>query len=214
MPNWCWNNLSVDGKREDIKRFLDAITNEDGKYDLTLPYPCPEPLQITARFLPEPSEDDDEETKALRKQYQENIENYGTASWYQWNIDNWGTKWPPEINDYDIDDDGKHIHLRFDSAWAPPSALIQKLSAEFQTLSFVIWYDEGGMCFAGAEAYQAGDCIYNGYFEYDSVPEWKELSETDFDDDESWDKASEIIRDVLDQRIDEAESALAKLEVG
>lgn len=210
VPNWCYNNLQVEGSREDIKRFLDAVANEEGQYDLTLPYPCPEELQISATFILGDAEEDDEERAALRKQYAENVEKYGAPHWYDWQVKNWGTKWPPTIDEFFLDD--KRVQFRFDSAWSPPSGLIQKLSAEFQTLTFVLWYDESGMCFAGAESFQAGDMVYNGYFEYDSVPEWSELSDADFDDEESWEKMNEIIRDALDQRIDEAECALSVLE--
>jgi hypothetical protein len=214
MPNWCYNNLTVDGTREGVNNFITAITTEvegEAKIDLTAPYPCPEELQIASRFLSaDDGTDDDEETKMLRQQYAANKEKYGSANWYDWQIDNWGTKWQPDVEEYYLSNDGKNLHMNFDSAWAPPTNLIKKLSEKFPTLQFVLSYDEGGMCFAGAEGFYAGEMVYNGYFEYDSVPEWNELSEADFDDDDSWEQASGIIRDAVDKEWDKAESAVAE----
>lgn len=210
MPNWCYNNLTVDGTREGVNNFLTAITNEDGAYDMTIPYPCPEELQINARFLSADDGTDDEETAALRKQFAENYKKYGARNWYDWQIDNWGTKWAPNVEDHYIQNNGKSVQFSMESAWAPPTNLIKKLSEKFPTLQFVLSYDEGGMCFAGAEGFYAGEMVHNGYFEYDSVPEWKELSEADFDENDLWEQASQIIRDAVDEEWDKAESAVAE----
>ena len=226
MPNWCYNNLLIDGTREDVNNFLTAVTIPDSDqvtdeftsftdYDLTIPFPCPEELQITAKFLNADDGTDDEETAALRKQYAANIAKYDAATWYEWQINNWGTKWAPKIDDAGIEHDGKHAWMRFDSAWSPPSELVAKLSELFPTLQFVLWYSEDGMCFAGAESFYAGETVYYGYFPYDDVKGWNESVEKeetlDHDElDEEWQKREELIRERLDQEIDTAESAVAE----
>jgi hypothetical protein len=218
MPNWCYNNLTIDGTRENISEFLTAITSDlpEGGFDLTIPFPCPEELQITARFLTPDDSNDDEETKALRQQYTTNKEKYGATNWYDWQIENWGTKWSPDIDDLDVQDDGKRIWARFDSAWAPPSQLIQKLSGLFPTLQFVISYEEGGMCFAGAEGFYAGEMVYNGYFQYDSIPILNVIQEKldnlpeGTEEDDVWDEYNEALRTIIDQRWDEADCVVAE----
>lgn len=216
MPNWCYNNLTVDGTREDVNNFLTAITNEDDAYDLTIPFPCPEELQITARFLSADDGTDDEETATLRKQYADNTAKYGATNWYDWQIQNWGTKWAPSVEDYFVQNDGKSVQFMMESAWSPPTQLIEKLSGVFPTLQFVLSYEEGGMCFAGAEGFYAGEMIYNGYFEYDHIPELVKAQEKldnlddSQDDDEVWNEYNVILRETIDQRWDDASCAVAE----
>ena len=60
-----------------------------------------------------------------------------TSDWYQWNCDNWGTKWDLSTDDLDsLDLDGlceaiknnDSFRLQFDTAWAPPIPVLQKMA--------------------------------------------------------------------------------------
>ena len=85
----------------------------------------------------------------------------GYREWYSWAVDNWGTKWPPSVALYEAD--GVSATFRFDSAWSPPSALIQRISEKFPNLTFVLEYSEPGMGFLGAEAFKGGEVISESY---------------------------------------------------
>ena len=79
--------------------------------------------------------------------------------WYNWRVSNWGTKW----NGYDgrISEDGSTF--TFDTAWAPPLPIIEKL-AKLTGQNFVLQYIEEGMFFCGQ--YTAGqDGDYDEFYD-------------------------------------------------
>jgi len=69
--------------------------------------------------------------------------------WYNWRIDNWGTKWDVDPKKVNTQEFNGQISLDFDTAWAPPLQVIEKLSEMFPTAYFQLTYFEPGMCFAG-----------------------------------------------------------------
>ena len=79
----------------------------------------------------------------------------GYEDWYEWCCHNWGTKWPPHVANV-VDTEDTAVMMTFDTAWAPPSELIEKLSKLWPTLQFVLEYSEPGMGFLGATAYKGG----------------------------------------------------------
>lgn len=72
------------------------------------------------KLVPPPTEDpDDIEYNGGTK--------YGTLpGWYQWRCEHWGTKWNAYNQDL-IDISYGCIELKFDTAWAPPIPIIDKL---------------------------------------------------------------------------------------
>lgn len=67
----------------------------------------------------------------------QNQKQYGYTDWYGWSVAHWGTKW--NAMDASITD---HI-LSFQTAWAAPIPVIQKLAVMFPDSSFThIWADE------------------------------------------------------------------------
>jgi hypothetical protein len=79
---------------------------------------------------------------------------FQSNNWYDWNIRNWGTKWDVAVADTDeypetvlidegIDTNQKYFLVyRFDTAWSPPSQVIQKLSLQYPTLKLTLDYEE------------------------------------------------------------------------
>jgi hypothetical protein len=72
----------------------------------------------------------------------------------------WGTKW-------DLDEAMQKecaasliesCECRFDTAWSPPEAAIQRLSEMFPDIYFDLYYVELGCAFAGAAYFEAGHC--------------------------------------------------------
>ena len=75
---------------------------------------------------------------------------YGAQTWYEWSIENWGTKW----NSYGYRDNIENWDeaIQFETAWAAPYPVIEKLASEFPNIRFDhAWADEDlgnncGMC--------------------------------------------------------------------
>lgn len=173
-------------------KFIQAISSPNDEepredYDLTLPFPTPKELVETTAgfFTAKPNENwakhladgtitqewHDELVRNNAEGYiknQENLIKYGHKDWYDWNIANWGTKWSPRVEDLDysdgVDGYGACIDLRYETAWAPPTKLLQTLSRLFPTLKFHTTFDEESQAFVGCEIFMNGN-VYGEYFE-------------------------------------------------
>lgn len=127
-------------------------------------------------------------------------QNMGHPTWYEWCCDNWGTKW----NAYDIEilhtnpgTPDEECTILFDTAWSGVPTLMEKLSAEFPTVTFQYAYadeDMGNNCGFGyligggasmtdhdngsEEAYQLYFDLHPGtrdnYIKTENGYEWKE----------------------------------------
>jgi hypothetical protein len=108
----------------------------------------------------------------LGTEEREMCEREGRPNWYDWNIANWGTKWDVRAELTEISDN--EIEYSFDSAWAPPVAVIAKLAEHFPDLEITHTYAELGCEFAGM-------CVYiNGELEHERRDN---ISFTDDEDD-------------------------------
>ena len=90
-----------------------------------------------------------------------NREKYDCGDWYEWSINNWGTKW--EASEITIED---HL-ICFETAWSPCSPIVEKLADRFPQLAFIYKYFEPGVCLAGREVYEGGECREVEIFDYD-----------------------------------------------
>ena len=66
-------------------------------------------------------------------------------SWYSWNNRNWGTKWDATNPELVVDEENGEnwvLVYKFDTAWAPPVPVIQKLSEQYPTLLLTLDYEE------------------------------------------------------------------------
>lgn len=151
MPNWCENNLSIYGKKEDMEKIMKVITSTEQEYSLLESlYPTPEALNIgDASF----AKDSPEQIA--------NKEKYGYADWYDWRIDKWGCKWPEssleigqeytEYGDYAV------IAFNFETPWSPPIEAFSKISQDYPNLLFCLYYEEPGMGFCGRNVWANGE---------------------------------------------------------
>jgi hypothetical protein len=141
MPNWCNNNLTL--QHEDpamIKRAADALDRGEFLQEFI---PVPEQLKIVAGCVGDPVEQAKLEADTKRNQ-----EELGYSNWYDFQVNEWGTKWDVGGDSQtDIHPDGKMLHTYFDSAWSPPVAAYEKLTAMGFTVGAM--YYEGGMAYAG-----------------------------------------------------------------
>lgn len=151
MPNWCENNLSIYGKQEDMKKFIEVITISEGEYQLLEKlYPTPEELNIgNVSFT-------------LDEQQKANLEKFGYQSWYDWRIDKWGTKW--QESDLSVGqeytenkDETSVIAFNFNTAWGPPIEAFNKIAQDYPNILFCLYYEEPGMGFCGRNVWGSGE---------------------------------------------------------
>jgi hypothetical protein len=82
----------------------------------------------------------------------------GYPGWYEWNVDNWGTKWGA----YQYAERERapgSFTFEFQTAWAVPIPIFEKLASMYPTLVFgLISIDEGGPEYEGT--FQHGLCQF------------------------------------------------------
>ena len=84
---------------------------------------------------------------------------------YEWCKENWGTKWnASNVNIDKLDDEIIVVH--FDTAWAEPTPIIEKLGKMFPSLDFELRYFEGGMGFNGLFICKGGEIKRNSCSDY------------------------------------------------
>ena len=147
MPNYCNNVVEIQGPQHILKTLVDH------KLDFQKIHPYPPELDITAG---REGADDSPEQKALVAAEESNLEKHGYRNWYDWCVANWGTKWNAGGDndamqvDYDEDvaDQGTAL-FQFDTAWAPPLGVLEKLMDTHPELSIECRYHEPGVGFFG-----------------------------------------------------------------
>ena len=159
MPNWCLNNLTVEHSDSGMVDRFERAYNA-GKA-------CNE-------FIPVPED------------------YYDNGKWYDFCVNNWGTKWDIGA---DIGTDreewhglkatrvGNQVSTTFDSAWAPPVGLYNKLVELGYNVKAS--YFESGMAFCGI--WDNGEDHYIEYTSKDMIPVaiWNDFGlENFFADDE------------------------------
>jgi hypothetical protein len=152
MPNWCYNHIEVHGGDEDgweRERFF-----SEREFDDTTP------LQ---KYIPIST-------------YHMTTEGYNDGG-YEWCYENWGSKWPEKSICYLGQDPS--LDFSFDSPWGPPIIGYQKISKMFPELFFLHYYQEDGMCFAGAIIYHDGSQVFSTEIGEKDWPQWDESYETD-----------------------------------
>lgn len=151
MPNWCENIIVL--KHNDpamLEKAAEAWNK--GKF-LQSFVPCPQPLLDTVSGSVGRIGDDplvNYRVELHEAQMTLNLKHFGYKDWYSWCVAEWGTKW-----DIGLDEDQENkaqvengvIHVRFSSAWSPPTGAYDKLV----DLGFEIeaYYYEPGCDFCG-----------------------------------------------------------------
>ena len=173
MPNWCSNNLHMEGDAEEIKRFEDTHNSIPKTWGEDKPNEEKTKLDFSASVW---GEDNDV------KEYS----SYG----YDWQIKHWGTKWNAcEVGHHDS---GLYS---FETAWGPAEAWMVTMSKQYPKLKFVLSYSEPGMGFMGITVALDGDKLFDKCIDFDEArdiikagldpDEEKELK--DLDEDDRWD---------------------------
>lgn len=161
MPNWCQNNITIS-----------PLENEAGHKEM---------FQFMKRLITEQPED-----KFVFFKIFHPIPESESKNWYNWCCQNWGTKWDLNMSTNDLnlsdireiilsellnnDNYIEPLQLDCSSAWSPPIEGLIKVSKDYPNLNFYIYYEEGGMSFAGEATIVAGECNHTA-LDYDSQEE-------------------------------------------
>jgi len=156
MPNWVFNNLTIDGSKEDIakvkaqvgatiKTKYKSADEVDEEIDR-------EPIFSFMNIFP-PPEDKLEEYHAVHGYTGGEKTGDTEYNWYNFNVREWGTKW--DARDVELlDEDEKFLHYRFDTAWSQPTEVIAKLAEQNPNLNITLEYRE--------EQGWGGEIAFNG----------------------------------------------------
>lgn len=130
MPNYVANEVTIKGSRIHVQNLLETIRNTESNKCIDF-----------EKIIPMPKEEED--------------------NWYDWRCENWGTKWnacnEPTLETTDNVDGDMIAVIRFETAWATPSKLIEKLSAMFPTVNISVKYaDEDAGYNCGVYGLRAG----------------------------------------------------------
>jgi len=175
MPNWCTNVVGIKGSIKEVrrvKRFLRGkIPNYAGETDSE-----EKSIFCFHKVIPIPKE-------ILEHGYNNPKAN---IDGYRWQITEWGTKWTAcaeEVIRYEVSKRlNKSILIyRFETAWAEPQPVIQKLSELFPRLTITLIYTEPGMAFGGKVVYKGGRILSEKEYEGDRFA--KRFNNGEFDAD-------------------------------
>ena len=145
MPNWCSNEVTIDGSKEDIAKFVEeCFTDFKGT-----------PVLDFNKVMPEPDYDKPQKDGTHNNGVQKELHDV-MPDWWNWRNDNWGTKWnllpSPEGNltGYDlVGQDDEYIQLEFETAWSPPNGIYNEIFAKYPDLTVNWFYREDGCQLAG-----------------------------------------------------------------
>lgn len=162
MPNWTRNTIEISGKTDDVKQFLETVTQTDTNgevfYTLTSCFPKPTELDnihqghrnIDGISCDVWYEDEDGVRPMLDLVKNELIAKYGTYKPVDWEYRFWGTKWgdcETELaNDVITSDGTREITMTFDSAWGEPFMLLNDIANKYNLNiinTFSIEFEEG-----------------------------------------------------------------------
>ncbi len=147
MPNYAENKLTISGAPGRLAELQAFIAGEDeyGKLTFDFEKVIPTPEELANATSSHPPSADAARLKAT----------YGFPSWYEFRIEQWGTKWNIREDTLSVKEEGddqdpflRKLTLTFDTAWAPPTGIIEALGRKFTDLKFELYACDPGMDYA------------------------------------------------------------------
>jgi hypothetical protein len=143
MPNWCTNILTVTGDGKQIEGFNT--------------YWSPRTFNS---LVPMPEDKETQKSESLACDLRAFGAPDESLDWYYWRHLHWGTKWDCSEEDvYCVIDEEEVLAFEFDTAWSPVVPLVEKVSANFPLLQFLLEYYEAGNGFAGYARFVGGRLV-------------------------------------------------------
>jgi hypothetical protein len=218
MPNWCWQFVTVKGKKEDLQALLSAMRTKDDQgndvYGLNHLYPCPEELANTRAMLWSSNESEQAEIDRIAD---ENVSKFGYKDWYGWANANWGTKWGAcdvyVENESQIDEEGE-LTFRFESAWSPATGLLTQVSAQFPDLIIGFYCREEAEFFATMHVFHEGKMTHEDEVDLSAMPEMGKDKPTDEEWDKYYEEVSKWNSEINDTLIGLMETAMDDVQQG
>ncbi len=143
MPNWCMNRLTVGGLGHGR---IAALWSEQN---------------VFSKVIPQPETFSEEDLHELEKHSRSTFlrPTHITAedAWWWWRNKNWGIKW--DVDEAEVAQGDDETVITFATAWSPPKAGLQNMSASYPDLRFVLVYCEPGEHFAGRAVFGGGRVI-------------------------------------------------------
>lgn len=143
MPNWVTNNVYCRGSAADLAALVTIGTRYQGWLEPLVPMPS----VLTGTI----ADADFTENRAA-------LAATGHADWYSWRLAHWGTKWAE--HGFEVVEPDGILHVRFETAWAPPEEGLRVVSSRFPQVVFTHDWVEPGMIFAGVTNYHRGAQLY------------------------------------------------------
>ena len=173
MPNWVFNQLTIEGSEEDIAKVkaqlnkpFTAQLSEDKEPTL---YSNP---VIAFWNIIAPPEDKIEEYFGVHGYADGEKQGDTEYNWYNFNRTKWGTKWDIGVADgvkYSetelLEESNTELNYKFNTAWAPPTSAIEELSRQYPEVTIILSYEEESE-WGGEIEYLAGEEV--SVSEYDS----------------------------------------------
>ena len=144
MPNHCYNKVTIsvgDADGQNLKVLVDSLKSEENQTDFDFNAILPMPPELEDVDWSEAEEMND----IIRARYKKE---HGSDNWYDWRVNNWGTKW----NSYScelVEQEDDYVVYTFDTAWGPPTGVIEALREQCPDFSISAFFDEPGMQEAG-----------------------------------------------------------------
>ena len=144
MPNHCFNKISISEGNADgqsLQVLVESLKSEENQTDFDFNAILPMPPELENVGWGEAEEMNDIEKAKYKKEF-------GSIYWYDWRVDKWGTKW----NSYNceiVEHEDDYVVYTFDTAWGPPTGVIEALREQCPDFSISAFYDEPGMEMAG-----------------------------------------------------------------
>lgn len=184
MPNWCSNNLTIYGPKQDRDRLLEAATNDKGV------------LAFCENLIPMP--DGMIEHRPMPDGSTVGVFVNGGA---EWQYDNWGTKWGDCRTDILVKDD-LYTTVTYETPWGPITRTWLAISEQYPTLVFVEQYDEPGMCFLGGNRIANGKVIAEKHIDETEYPSMGEYIVDGEEDTDAYYDAVDMIREKVETAVD------------
>ena len=171
MPNWCENQLVIEGPKEDLEDII--------SHSFMFEQYFPTPLFHSEIF--DKNIDEDVKSDLLEKAVD--------GDWYTWRNEHWGVKWDCglsnyESNNYDIyygEDSKCIVNYYFQSPWGPPVQGYEKLSVLYPLSKFKLFFIEEGMSFLGYYIFFQLQLEKVRFIYYESYVELKKIVQEDYE---------------------------------
>lgn len=163
MPNWTSNTIRLEGDPDQIREVLERVRGPtpEQALDFNRIIPMPQLLRHTAKgrrtfdgrdyeswYVINPDlgwgdDGHDQNERPFTPDEEAALRDIGYSDWYDWSVANWGTKWNACGVRIDEPGEGSACEIRFDTAWAAPFPVFQKLAVLFPQIAFTFtWTDE------------------------------------------------------------------------